>query len=382
MRDRYDQIDRRFRDLIAHRFGLRFDDNKLAFLNDVLKKRAGQRATTPQNYLELVQFDAGEAHALGEELTVGETYFFRNKDQFDAFRDVVLVEAMERNAATHEFRFLSAGCSTGEEPYSLAMLLKSVVPMPPWKASIQAIDLNPASLRKAQGGRFGSWSLREMPEEMDRKWLVAEGREKSVAPEVREMVRFDCANLADPGADFWQPAAYDAIFCRNVIMYFTPSVQHAVVSRLARSLVPGGYLFLGHAETLRGLSQDFHLVHTHDTFYYQRRSGADFEPARHFVPASFGEVVGGPAVAEPPLAPGDYSWFETIGNATRRIEALSASQPAPERAMADTPHWSLESVLDLLKRERFSEALRAIALRPKSVASDPEVIFLYSMLLF
>jgi chemotaxis protein methyltransferase CheR len=371
----------RFRQAIVRRFGLRFDDSKIGFLAEILRKRADARQVAPEHYPALVETDAAEARALGEELTVGETYFFRNKEQFRAFSEIALPEAMAAKASTGELNVLSAGCASGEETYTLAMLVRNAVPIPPWRVTVRGVDLNPAALRRAMAGRYGPWSLRDMPADMQDKWLVREGRDMAVAPELKSIVQFDCRNLADPGADIWREGAYDAIFCRNVIMYFTPAVQHAVVSRLAQSLAPGGYLFLGHAETLRGLSQDFHLVHTHDTFYYQRRAAGDQAPARHYVAGSFVTPATQYLAREAATVPMDVSWFEAIGNASRRIEALAVPMPVPEAARPAPPLWTLESVLDLLQRERFSDALELIGRRPHAVAADPDVLLLEAVLL-
>jgi chemotaxis protein methyltransferase CheR len=370
-----------FRSLIEKRFGLRFDDGRLGFLADLLLRRATARKAPPAAYLALAEDDPAEQLLLAEELTVGETYFFRNNDQFRAFTGIVLPGAMRARADQHELSFLSAGCSSGEEPYTLAMLIREAVPVPPWQVSIRAVDLNPAALRRAVAGRYSSWSLREMSADMRDRWLIPAGRDMQVSPELREMVRFEQANLADPDSGIFRAGAYDAIFCRNVIMYFSPAVQHAVISRLAQSLKPGGYLFLGHAETLRGLSQDFHLVHTHGTFYYQRRLSGDASPSRHYVPV--GDL---PPLAPPPaLAPAgpfDTSWYESIGEASRRIEALLA----PARREADPvsqpeAHWNIEMVLELLQRERFSDALDLIARRPEAAAADPDLLLLEALLL-
>ena len=107
--------------------------------------------------------------------------------------------------------------------------------------------------------------------ELQRKWFRAESRELVLDEAVRGAVQFDQGNLASDDPALWQPALYDVIFCRNVLMYFSPEQMRAAIARIAGSLAPGGYLFLGHAETLRGISDDFHLCHTHDTFYYQRK---------------------------------------------------------------------------------------------------------------
>jgi chemotaxis protein methyltransferase CheR len=371
----------RFREAIVASFGLSFDDAKLGFLNEVLRRRAESRGLPVEAYL--AEFEAGapaeEAGRLAEELTVGETYFFRNSVQFDAFREVVLPERMKARGPSGRLSFLSAGCASGEEPFTLAMVTREAVPTPPWQVSIRAVDLNPAALRKAAGGRYTSWALRETPPEIHRQWFEPAGRDMLVKPEIRSAVQFQIGNLAEDDGTIWRPATYDAIFCRNVIMYFTPAVQQAVIARIARSLVPGGYLFLGHAETLRGLSQEFHLAHTHDTFYYRRKRDGDDAPAwQYVVPAA---PVSAPVLASEPSAI-NADWYAEIGRASRRIELLA--QPAPDKAEQDAaplPQWNLGVALDLLQKERFAEALDLIGKMPPEAGQDPDVLLLQAMLL-
>jgi chemotaxis protein methyltransferase CheR len=364
-----------FRETIAGCLGLRFDDAKLGFLADVLRRRADARGTAVEVYAAQIEAGAAgeELGLLAEELTVGETYFFRNGDQFRAFSEVVLRERMEARAATRTLSFLSAGCSSGEEPFTLAMVAHESVPSPPWQVSIRAVDLNPAALRKAASGRFTSWAVRETPPEMQRQWFTPHGREIVLSDKIRAAVKFDLRNLADANSDIWKPQAYDAIFCRNVIMYFTPAVQQAVVGCIARALVPGGYLFLGHAETLRGLSQEFHLVHTHGTFYYQRKREGDEAPARHYLDiGALAPRAAAPAVSDP-------NWYEAIEKASRRVEILA--QPAEPAAPALLPQWNLGVALDLLQREQFAEALELIHKMPPEAAHDLDVLLLQAMLL-
>jgi chemotaxis protein methyltransferase CheR len=366
-----------FREVIARSLGLRFDDGKLGFLGDVLRRRADARDTPVEVYL--AQLDAGvaseELGALGEELTVGETYFFRNPDQFRAFSDVVLRERMTARAASRTLSFLSAGCASGEEPFTLAMVARETVASPPWQVSIRAVDLNPAALKKARTGRFNSWAIRETPPEMQQRWFAPHGRDLMLSDEIRSAVEFDLRNLADADGDIWRAEAYDAIFCRNVVMYFTPAVQQAVIGRIARSLAPGGYLFLGHAETLRGLSHEFHLVHTHGTFYYQRKRPGEEAPAVHHLDSA-------PLIPRADLvapSPVDTSWYEAIDKASKRVEALA--QPAEPIAPALLPQWNLALALDLVERERFGDALDLIHKMPSEAGRDPDVLLLQAMLL-
>ncbi len=368
-----------FRDLVASRFGLWFEDAKLASLGELLERRARGRGLAIPHYLAQLGSDGQEAGALASELTVGETYFFRNSDQFRAFEHV-LEERMKVREPVHRLSFLSAGCSSGEEPFTIAMLTRAIAATPPWQVAVRAVDLNPEALKKAASGRFGSWALRETSAEMLRQWFRPHGKEMLISDELRAAVQFDCRNLADPDADIWQKESYDVIFCRNVIMYMTPATQQAVIKRIAQSLVPGGFLFLGHAETLRGLSQEFHLVHTHGTFYYQRKRAGEAAPAwDHWVShAPPGQIT--PLPAAPPSAP-DTGWYDAIDRASRRIAALAQPPvPAIVEPVPPAPHWNLEIALDLLQRERFGEALDLIDRLPAGAAQDNDVLLLRALL--
>lgn len=246
--------------------GLRFDDGRLGFLGEVLQRRADALGLAPAACLVALALDPREAWALAEELTVGETYFFRDGDQFRALAEIVLPDLQGRQPG-RPVNILSAGCSSGEAAYTTAMLADAAC----IDVAIRAVDLNPAVLRKAALGRYGGWSLRETPPAVQQRWFAPQGRDMAVSSAIRRAVRFEQGNLVEPEGDIWLPRAYDVIFCRNVIMYFTPATRQAVVERIADALAPGGYLFLGHAETLRGLSDAFTLVQAEGTFIYQRK---------------------------------------------------------------------------------------------------------------
>ena len=202
---------------------------------------------------------------------------------------------------------------------------------------------------------------------------------------IRTSVRFEGHNLVEDDPEIWQPKAYDAIFCRNVIMYFTEEAGKSLVARITRALVPGGYLFLGHAETLRGLSHDFHLLHTHGTFYYQRKEGTD-QPAKRF---STGVATTSTFVAAPLAAIVDEadSWVGAICSSTERIQALTAApkqHSLPSRAapvLHTGSRWDLCIPLDLLRTEHFAEALDLVQALPPESADDPDVLLLQAVLL-
>lgn len=371
----------RFRSAIAEHIGLQFEDARLAFLAEVLQRRLARLGGATASYLAKLEQrpSKGELAALAQELTVGETYFFRHHDQFRALAEVALPQCMQARARSRDLRLLSAGCASGEEAYSLAIVMQESVD-PSWSVAIRAIDLNPVMLEKAERGRYSAWALREAPPEAKRKWFRSDRGEFVLDERVRGIVQFAEGNLAVDDPALWQPAAYDVIFCRNVLMYFAPEQVRATVARIAASLAPGGYLFLGHAETLRGLSGDFfHLCQTHGTFYYRRKPHA---PSAWRRPADIDvRATAGGAAIQAPATPA-AAWFDTIQQASERIAALvpgATGTGAPaQRQAAD---WRLGPALDLLRRERFDEALAYVLGVPPEAEDDADVLLVKATLL-
>jgi chemotaxis protein methyltransferase CheR len=376
------QIDRadleRFRAAIVQRVGLQFDDAKLGFLGEVLQRRLDRHGRANEVYLRGLedQSASGEIAALAQELTVGETYFFRNNEQFRALAEVVLPERMRVHRAARVLRLLSAGCASGEEAYSMAIVVRETIADPTWELAIRAVDLNPAALEKAARARYSSWALRDTPPDIQRKWFRADGRDLVLDDSVRAAVKFDDGNLASDDPRIWQPAAYDAIFCRNVLMYFAPEQMRAAIARISRSLAPGGFLFLGHAETLRGVSEAFHLHHSHETFYYQLKEGSE-SAGRHPTQSLPRSIPG-----SVPVVPIDGAWVDAIREASARVAALVPVPGAagPPGAAPALP-WDLAPALDLLRRERFTEALDHVRAGPAATEKDPDTLLLEAALL-
>ncbi len=374
----------RFRGLVGLRLGLHFEDSKLSQLADVLAGRLGNASLPCEAYLNRLQSadpPREELRALARELTVGETYFFRNPDQFRAFSEVALPDRARREP--RPVRILSAGCASGEEPYSLAILLAERVE-PSWNASIRAVDLNAYALARAARGRYSAWAFRETPNEVQGRWFRQHGRDFVLDERPRRFVTFEERNLADADPELWQPETYDVVFCRNVLMYFTPRNARTLVERIGRSMTPGGYLFLGHAETLRGISQEFHLRHTHGTFYYQRSETAGPLPTPRAGSRAEASVDAGPVLS---AVAGAATWIEAIGRASDRIHFLAqasergtagSAAPAPP---GGPPPWDLGSALELLRAERFGEALDIVQGLPAEAAARSEVLLLRATLL-
>lgn len=380
-----------FRALVTRKLGLFFDDGKADFLADVLRQRMERMACSHfaeyERRLAPLSCQDAEIRALAEVLTIGETYFFRYADQFEALARVALpvCVAAREEEGDRSLRILSAGCSSGEEAYSIAILLREAFPqLADWNISILGIDVNPAVVEKATAARYSKWSLRETPEELAAKYFEAAGRQLRVRETIRRAARFEQRNLADEDNLFWQAGSFDIVFCRNVTIYFPLDVTRCVVARIARSLRPGGYLFLGHAETLRGISNDFHLHHTHNTFYYQRREAvnetADLLATMKCVARSaarpgsrvgvldsqsedarFGDTWSGPAALLAPIA---VPAPQIPGNTGAVPVSGAATAPA----------------LELLRRERFVEAKEFLRDLPAAAAADPDSQLLLAVL--
>jgi chemotaxis protein methyltransferase CheR len=375
----------RFRAIVSGRLGLNFDDSKLAFLADVLMHRqdtVGQGAAAYLGRLESAGHWLDELRALAIDLTVNETYFFRNSDQFRALTHNALPARVAARTGAKHLRVLSAGCASGEEAYSLAVVLRENVPDPSWTFSVKAVDVNAAVLEKARRAHYSAWSLRETSPEMQRRWFAVEGKDYVLDKSVRDAVDFEERNLVEDNPDLWKPESYDIVFCRNVIMYLTPENARAVIGRISRSLAPGGYLFLGHAETLRGLSQDFHLEHTHDTFYYRSKGLSERGlQAREGVPLAAGSEILPTLV----LVDDGATWVEAIQRASERIANLShASQNLDKRGpvvVAPTATNHRTQLLDLLEKERYDDALAIAGKHSSESADDPEAMLLRAALL-
>jgi chemotaxis protein methyltransferase CheR len=356
-----DEIDR-FAAGVAARLGLRVDRERAS---ELIERRAAEHGQSIAAYLDRFDGDPQELCAVTSELTIGETYFLRHIEQFRAFSDAVVAERTARG----RLRVLSAACSSGEEPYTLAMLLRESWPAVAFE--IHAIDLDPRAIARARAGRYSRWSLRAVAPGFEQRWFRPDGRDLVVVPEIRAAVTFEQANLVDASA-LANPSRWDVVFCRNVMMYFTEARADALISQLSRALAPAGYLFLGHAETLRGRTDEFALCHTHGAFYYQRlpASTVDVGTARPVA------TMDGDGDREPVL---ELGWHEDIRAATERVHAMvdvaldnTASRasdraaallvsPPPvvrEEAVETVP--DLREIRELLEQERFGKALERL----------------------
>ena len=181
------------------------------------------------------------------------TFFFREKDHFDYFREKVLKEMTERIMweGHRDLRVWCAGCSTGEEPYTLAMLVMEHLgdSYALWEAGLLATDISAKALKKAIAGIYPEGALKQLPEHLRRRYFVrVNAEEYKVSDTLKHEVTFRRFNLMNQRFPFKRP--FHVIFCRNVMIYFDPPTREALIQRFYQSMVPGGYLFIGHSETL------------------------------------------------------------------------------------------------------------------------------------
>jgi chemotaxis protein methyltransferase CheR len=328
-----------FAAFVASRLGCELEVGTPRML-EALERRAGARGVSPAEYVaRLPQWGAADLEALSRELTVGETYFFRHAQQFSALLERAIPERLA--ARVLPIRILSAGCSTGEEPYSIAMAIRDAG-FDPALFEIRAIDVNADALRRAREGTYSAWALRETSELQKRTWFTPERPGFALAREIRAAVRFEHANLVDDAA--WDPV--DIVFCRNVMMYFTRDAMARTLARIEHALRPGGFLFVGYAETLQHMSHGLETIQSHGTFYYRR----------------------GSAPAKPTT-----TWFEQIEQSTARLRELAAAVPAvPDAVRAG----HVADALLLIEREQFAEALACV-----EAEDDPDAMLVRAVLL-
>ena len=265
----------RFRQLLARLFGWAYAERDTEQLGSVLTERAAQASMTPEDYLNRLTARpwTGEATALVERLSITETHFFRHGEQFRALREEALPARIAARSAERALRMMSVACSSGEEAYSLAIAARQRQPDRDWLISVLGLDANTAVLARAVAGRYSAWSLRETPEPARRRWFHRDDDGFLVADELRQMVQFRRHNVAGPDDGRWRPGRYDVIFCRNLLMYLTPAVADTLIARMTGALAPGGYLFLGHTDSLGAAPAGLELRHSHEAFYYRRAGG-------------------------------------------------------------------------------------------------------------
>jgi chemotaxis protein methyltransferase CheR len=269
-----DELYLRFRELVLSRAGLHYPERKRADLLHGLSLalNAGGYPSFEALYADAISSEPAWDLILAH-LTIGETYFFRNGPQFDALRQHILPDILKRRSATRGLRVWSAGCATGEEPYSLAMTIGDLLGGDSlWHVSILATDINPRFLERAREALYGDWSFRETPEELRARFWTKEQNRWRLRPEIRRLVSFARLNLAEPCYPSLAngTTAIDLLVCRNVTIYFDAAITRQVVERFFSALAPGGWLIVGHSEPQASVYQQFEVHNFPNTVVYRK----------------------------------------------------------------------------------------------------------------
>ena len=362
-------------DIIQSRLALTLDDHRRA---DTI--RAVEDLAAGGNRLQLGDVIATLSrepitHAIWQKFiqiaTVGETYFFRDRDQINALRLSVLpgLIAERRREGSYQLRLWSAGCSTGEEPYSLAILLREMLPdFNLWNVTILASDLNVNHLDRGRSGFYRAWSFRnETPEDVRERWFVEEEGGYRIHQSIRDMVTFAPLNFAN---NDWPSFAggtmeMDIILCRNVLIYFDNEMAAAVIKRFHRALRQTGWLVLGHAETGHMFGQDYEPRNFQNAVLYQK----SLDP----VPTP--DVV----VPPPPVVPINFKASVPISLKTSGY-SFSPTTIAPKPVSSTAVTMPLQDPLERARlaanREQWAEALEWLVDAEKLHKLSPEVHYL------
>ncbi len=266
---------RMFRDLFRKHCGLHFGDDSRFLLEKRLARRIAELDLGSFSAYHFLLRRAGH----GEEemgraidlLTTNETYFFRERGQLDALVHEIIPECLERRRRRggRALSIWSAGCSSGEEPYSIVMLAKEAGLEPGRDFRVYASDISGAVLQKARHGIYRAASFRETPDPLRKKYFTEQDNLWKISDEIKRHVVFTRVNLLDPSR-VGLLGTMDAILCRNVIIYFDLETKREVIGCFHDKLQPGGYLLLGHAESLINVSSAFNLSHLKSEMVYRR----------------------------------------------------------------------------------------------------------------
>ena len=340
-----------FYEYLLSRSGLHFERRNVKILErGLLKRMTALKIASYREYYDYLlrhQESRQELKKLLPFLTIGETYFFRYHAHFTALRKLLLTEfSMADNGGRLKLRLWSAGCSTGEEPYSMAMTIMEAIPG--WQEldiKILATDIDNRALKRAQDGVYGPWAMRAIQKTYLDRYFDKIGKGFRIKDEVKRLVDFSHLNLQGaelPSAD-GEFSALDVIFCRNVTIYFTLATTREIIEKFSACLKPGGHLFLGHSETLAQISSRFDRLSMEGGFFYRKKdtrsAATESMPVRHKSPAPMPAEVRPhrpkPPVSGKPATPDRTPAPETdkgVAEHYREAQELFAAEHFPQAA--------------------------------------------------
>jgi chemotaxis protein methyltransferase CheR len=363
----------RLSELIAARTGLHFPPERHSDLRRAVVAAApdfgfaNDRACA--EWLLGARLSSADLRTLATHLTIGETYFFRERPSFNAIANEVLpILIHRRRAGIRRLRIWSAACSTGEEAYSLAILVQQILPdWQEWNVSILATDINPMFLRKAEAGIYGEWSFRESGPDFRQRYFTPAGeRRYRIRADVRELVTFAELNLAQDGfpSVATDTNAMDLILCRNVLTDFTPAHARKLVASLRNALVDDGWLIAAPSECSPALFAGFTAVNFPGSILYRKRGPNEPVTRSTDIPRVFGPE---PAFSAPLAA--------------QSVDALLSSAPDADSAPLDSHAALLDEARALYASGRYRDTvtvLRAEFAGAGSAREDVRLLAVYA----
>lgn len=257
-----------FSDLIYNASGITFSDTNRTILESRLKEKLRDKKLEKiSDYYSLILRDAEEQKNLLDSVTTNLTRFFRNQPHFDALQNYVIPELIKIKKATgkNKIKIWSAGCSTGEEPYTIAMLMKRHLPAG-FTAEIIASDLSLKCLLVGKTGFYPEPRIAGVTDDYLNLYFEKKNDGYQVKPDIMKMIRFDYHNLKNESKN----ADFDIVFCRNVLIYFDEAAQKDVIERFWRAMSNKSFLFIGHSESLFGMNTKFEFVKTQWACFYKK----------------------------------------------------------------------------------------------------------------
>lgn len=257
-----------FRKLIYNQCGITFSTTNRSILDSRLKERLREKSLdTVKAYYDLVTSNEDEMKSMLDSVTTNLTRFFRNQPHFDTLINYVIPHLIEekKNSADKTIKVWSAGCSTGEEPYTIAMILKDILPAP-YTFQVTASDISLKSLMVGQQGFYPEARIAGIPEDYLKRFFTKTDTGYQANKDIMDKIHFDYHNLQHDSGK----RNLDIIFCRNVLIYFDEAAQHSVINRFWDSLAPHSYLFIGHSESLFGMKTNFEFLKTDWACIYQK----------------------------------------------------------------------------------------------------------------
>ena len=315
--------------------------------------------------LEADELDGSELDTLIAVLTIGETFFFRHHEAFDALRDVVLPDLIRRNQGIRKLRIWSAGCSIGAEPYSISILLKRELAslLAGWEVTIVATDINREFLERARAGKYEDWAFRSVPDEIKQSCFSRAGSAWTIDPRYKESISFQYHNLVkDPCPSLRNHLdGFDLIVCRNVTIYFSQETVRNLVQELYFSLVDDGWLLVGHSEPNVDVYRSFRAVNLDGAVLYQKTAKPE-TPAAWTPP----EVFTLPPVRAP---------------IAREPAPVIAAKPRPSLLRKDAPLPELASIQSMADQGDLDGAALACEKLLEREKLKPKLYFLYALVL-